>query len=218
MNVAALEPNVTVCPPGKRAGKGVVLRGPVLSTVPLTTLTALERPSVAGLLPTAKGDRRPLQDRIDEADRADAMAVALAQPHRQGSDSKRVGEALYVFCKRLRLRHECYRAGHEYGLQVRTEKTTRKFFVEGRQPPPTDTPMLTEAEETSKREGAIAALAASNTVLRAVHPNCPRLMLALCFADQTPGPYDDGKLIHGMLNLSRHYGKLNEGINRGKAI
>ena len=166
----------------------------------------------------ATNPEKMLWERVEAAMSADALSVVLSQPHRKGSASRRAGDALDAFCKQLSLRSECRRAGEDYNFQVRAEKTARAFFVEGREPPPSDAEVLTDAEKESKRLAAIAALAASNAVLRAVHERCPLRMVTLCFDRVTPSPYDEDLLVNGLLNLARHYGLLDEGINRGKAI
>ena len=191
--------------------KGDVLVGNFL----LTKRAAALSPNYALI---ATDPRRLLDERVAAAMSAEAMEVALSNPIRQGDAGKRAGDALDAYCKRLRLRPECYRAGCDYDQQVRAEKTARGFVVEGTSPPPDGIPILSEAEAQAKREAAIMALGVSDGILILVHARCPRRMVLLCFDRLPPSLYDEGILTNGLLSLSRHYGLLDEGINRDKPI
>lgn len=162
----------------------------------------------------ATNPEKMLWERVEAAKSADALAVGLAQPHRLGSASKRAGDALDEFCKRMRLRRECWSAGQGYCHEVRAEKAARGFHVIDQEPGEGEE--LTDDEIETKREEAIIAFRASNDVLVAIHPRCPWRMELLCYDRLPPSPYDDDLLMHGLLNLARHYGILDEGINRGK--
>ncbi len=162
----------------------------------------------------ATDPRRELAKRIEAAMSADALSVALDQPHRLGDPSKGAGDALSNFCKRLRLRPECRRAGEQYGHQVRDDKSARGFHVIGQAPGEGD--ILTEAERAARDEAAILALAKSNGMLTLIHPRCPRRLELLCYDGLEPATYDEGILTNALLNLAMDFGLIDLGINRDK--
>lgn len=176
----------------------------------------------AGLSPRyamiATNPRISLAERVEAARCADALEVVLSNPERRADVAHKAPDALDQFCKRLLLRPECFRAGVSYDFEVRAEKRAKCFFVEGQNGAPDGKPELSEAEDQAIREAAIMALGKSNATLRAIHERCPRRMVLLCFDRQPPSPYDEGILTHGLLNLARDYGMLDEGINRDKPI
>lgn len=191
--------------------KGDLLIGEVL----LTASAARMSPRYVMI---ATDPRRLLVDREEAARAAMALEVALSQPHRKGDASKSAGDALVRFCEQQLLRPECLRAGQDYDFEVRAEKTARGFYVDGQCDPPDGMPMLTEEQRAAKAQAAIMALKASNEVPIAISRYCPGAMSVLCFERRTPRPEHEGILRHGLLNLARHYGLLNEGINRDKPI
>jgi hypothetical protein len=162
----------------------------------------------------ATDPRRLLSERIEAAMSADALSVALAQPHRNGNSGRNAGDALALFCARLR--PECLAAGRQYDRVVRAEKSARGFHVVDQAPGEGE--QLDEDEQAAKDEAAILAFGASNAVLTDIMPGLPLKMELLCYDKRAPSPYDEDKLMHGLLNLARHYGLLDEGINRDKPL
>ena len=214
----ALEPSITICPPGKRAGKGAVLRGPVLSDVPLTTATALATPPVARLAPPSSGDRRSAQERVEAAERAEAMSVALAQPHRAGSDDPRLAFPLGRFCASvwrndLAFGNAMHAAGAEYSKEVRAVKVARGEHVVGSEsenPLPYVLHEMAGAEIAAAKafiDGLERTLDKADSLLRGVMPRCPRAMVSLCFDHLEPLLYDASMLSNGIYRLAVHYGK-----------
>ena len=136
MNAMTIEPPVTICPPGKRAGPKAVLRVPVESSIQVITATSLQRPLVASIVPPARNDRRTADERVAAALRADAQSVALAQPHREGSDDPRLAFPLGRFCASTwrndrSWADRMHAAGVSYSVDVRAVKVARKFHVRG---------------------------------------------------------------------------------------
>ncbi len=218
---------VTVCPPGKRAGGK--LRGPVDSPIPYSTDTSLVMPKKPSVIPSAKGDRRPIQERIDAAEEEDAMSVALSQPHRRdcpdaaearraGSVSSRLSEPLGRLCARLRLRDELWYAGGDYAKIVRAAKMAKEFDVIGLSSSDTPGEPLSEKEIEAKRIKALTKFEQTNEVLRAVMPRLPRAMERLCYDQLEPAPRDESLLKHGLLVLAVDFGLLKRGINAEKGI
>jgi hypothetical protein len=186
--------------------KGDVMIGGVL----LTKRAALLSPRLAA---KANNMRFGLDERMSAAESAEAMVVALAQPHRLGDRSKFAGDALALFC--VGLRRECHAAGEAYCRKARAEKSARGFHVVDQAPGEAE-PGLTFEQIEAKHEAAIMAFRDSNGVLTLVHPRCPRRMELLCYDRLPPSPYDEGMLRHGLFSLARHYGLLDEGINRDR--
>lgn len=158
---------------------------------------------------------RQLAERIEAAQSADALSVALKQPHRLGNRSKSAGDAFAEFCKRMRLRRELRATGEAYCREVRADKAARGFHVVDQHPGEGEP--LSEAEQAAKNEAAILALEKSNGLLSGVHPRCPARMEMLCYDRLPPSPYDEWVLINGLLVLAMSYGMLDLGINRDKA-
>jgi len=188
--------------------KGDLLIGDVLMTARAAALS----PHYAMI---ATDPRKTVMDRQEAALSAEALVVALSQPHRR--DGKRAGDALAAYCERMRLRRECWAAGEQYDREVRAEKAAKGFDVIG-QGHVIDPEPLTEEEIEAKNQAAIMSLRAANEELLAVHARCPAAMERLCYNRLPPSPYDEAMLVAGLLGLARHYGLLDEGINRDKGI
>jgi hypothetical protein len=215
-------PPVRVIKPGKRALSR--LRAAAVAAV----AEALEEtPSRPAFVTT---DDPYAFDAIEAAERAKTMSVALAQPHRRGFSypaSPWLASPLGQFCKRSwpedhAIREVCYRAGNDYGRDVRAARVARGFFVDG---------INTEArgevpgggvsddEVMSAKcaiEDAETKVRGADEVLRAIFPRLPRAMEKLCCSLESPGPYDAGILQAGLWRLAGHYGLLDRGINSTK--
>ena len=215
----ALEPSITVCPPGKRAGKAAVARRPVVSEgAQIVTATALQWPSAPRLAPPSSGDRRSAQERVEAAERAEAMSVALAQPHRDGSDDPRLAFPLGRFCASVwrndvAFGNAMHAAGAEYSKEVRAVKVARGEHVVGSE---SENPLPYVLQEMAGAEIAAAkalidglerTLDKADSLLRGVMPRCPRAMVNLCFDHLEPSPYDASMLSNGIYRLAVHYGK-----------
>ena len=219
MNVAIAEPTITVCRPGKRAGPKAVSRIAIVSSIPVITATTLESPPMARIAPPAAGDRRPAQERVEAAERADAMRVALQQPHRQGSDDPRLAFPLGCFCAStwrndLAFGNAMHAAGAEYAREVRAVMIARGFHVVGSEREAGGGHVGLEdatPEEIATAKADIYALERTlekaDSLLRDVMPRCPRAMVRLCFDHDEPSPYDADMLRAGLYRLSLHYGK-----------
>ena len=215
---------ITVCPPGKRS-KHVVERARPESSIPLTTATSLTMPAKASILPPARpGDRRTAQERVEAAQRAEALSVALAQPHRAGSDDPRKAFPLGRFVERTWPRDGAWRdkmhaAGVAYAADVRAFKVARGFHVVGaerevRKPEGTDDASLDEIEaQRATIDGLQRALDKANALLRGVMPRLPGVMERLCFDLLDPSPYDEAILASGLYRLAMHYGVLDRAFS-----
>ena len=226
----ALEPNVTVCPPGKRAGKGAVLRGPVLSDVPLTTATALATLPVARLAPPSSGDRRSVQERVEAAERAEAMSVALAQPHRDGIDDKMLVEPLGVFCRQQwpprmsdrgedlnsHHRNTMYRSGQMYAEIVHQHRVLIGLGSGGRTDPEGGGAELSDADLREKCAAARVRRENANGVLRGVFSGAIGAMVRVAVDEMAPTPYQEDLIRHCLWVLAVHFGILKNGINFGR--
>jgi hypothetical protein len=188
-------------------GPGDLLIGDVL----LTARAAALSPRYALV---ATDPRLTIAERVEAARSASVMAVALSQPHRQGNASRHAGDALKAFCRRHRLRDECFEAGEKYDREARAEKSARGFHVVDQAPGEPEN--LDEGARDAKIELAIMNFRASNAVLAQIHRRCPRAMELLCYDRLPVAPENEAMLVNGLLNLARHYALLDEGINRDK--
>lgn len=174
----------------------------------MTTVTALAWPGKPPLVPSADGDRRPVQERIEAAERADMLSVALSQPHRRGSDDPRASEPLWQFCRVQRLRDELYAAGERYGEIVRQAKAALGFRVPGLVAGEGERQALSEAQSAALRELARQYFDDANAILRRVMPRLPVRMEMLCYDARLPAPADEGVIIHGLVALAIEWGLL----------
>lgn len=215
---------VTLCAPGKRAG--MKLREPTPSPIRIITETALVSPPKPSIVPPAAGDRRPAQERVEAAERADAVSVALAQPHRAGSDDPRLAFPLGRFCATAwRNDHDFGRkmhaAGGSYAGDVRSLKVASGFHVIGSEresmaAPNGDDDLSPEEIQAMRANifGLRMALKRADELLLNVMPRLPRAMVRLCFDHDEPSPYDHEIIRHGLYRLALHYGHLEYSRNR----
>jgi hypothetical protein len=219
------DPGVTLCPTGKRA-KDVVARAPVVSSIPVTTSTALSKPKATPEIPTAENDRRPADERKAAAARASAMSVALAQPHRVGEispDDPRLAFPLGRFCAKnwprdRRFADSMHAAGEHYAGEIRAVKVARGFNVEdcdagiphgdGAGGDPTKEQI---EEDRAFIQAAELALAGADAELRSVMPRCPSAMVRLCYDYTEPLAHDVDMLKHGLYLLAMRYGVWDRG-------
>lgn len=184
----------------------------------------------------AADGRLPLAERMMAAESAEAMAVALAQPHRAGSDDPWLAFPLGRFCRRTwvgddrrtsELRNACFGAGNDYATEIRIAKIARGEHVEGVYSESRCVNSADLPDDPKVRAALIAAAKAAieaadgkvrraNECLLAIMPRLPRAMERLCCASDPldePSPYDEGMLRAGLWRLAGHYGLLDRGIN-----
>jgi hypothetical protein len=152
-----------------------------------------------------------------DAERAQTMAVALAQPHRQGSTDPRLSEPLGRFCAAHRLKNECWRAGNQHAEVLRQAKAARGFKVPdliGAGGNSDLTPQQIEA----MREAAVIRERDAIAVLVTVMPRAPRAVERFVYDQLEPSIYDHDLLKHCLWKLAVHYGYIDLGVNRDKAI
>ena len=230
MNANVIPP-VTICPPGKRAG-GVV-RAPLPSVIPLNTEPTPTAPKRSASIPSAKGDRLPIQARLEDAERAAAVAVALAQPERRGiadaaeasqagSKAARLHEALGRFCARQWPRDEewsdsMYRAGSAYDEIIRDSLIAMGLPYIGQAGGRDGGEELSVEQAAARKEVALARRKRADEILVRVHARGARVMESLCYVKRDPSPYDDGVLRNGLYALADWLRIIDRGINEGRA-
>lgn len=118
---------------------------------------------------------------MEQARQEDVKSVALAQPHRQGSDDRALGSALGRLCRRLNWRDELYRAGEDYGEAIRAARQAEGFTVTGSHAHAfCGLSEMTEAE----RERLIRKRDDLDLMLMRLDERAPRLMERLCYDDE----------------------------------
>ncbi|MDR3464175.1 MAG: hypothetical protein P4L76_17875 [Beijerinckiaceae bacterium] len=165
----------------------------------------------------------------EEAAQREIMAVALAQPHRRGSDDPRMATPLGRFVEKTWSHKESlyfsgYRAGGDYARDVHAALVARGFKVDGFEPeklglvglPDDPTPAQIAAQQAQIAQ-LDRAVARANETLVEVHARLPRAMERLCCTLIDPSPYDEDMLRAGLWRLAGHYGLLDRGINSLKA-
>lgn len=184
--------------------------------VRLTKRTALRVPELPSPVPSAEGDRRVREERQAALERARAMSVVLAQPHRRGSDDLRLSEPFGRFCAAQRLGEHCWLAGVRYAEIIRQEKQARGFGVYGWAPSDGgyDIAKLTPEQIEAMREAAILRLTTANWILRGVMPRLPGSLERLVYEQLEPAIRDEAMLIHGLVALAIGWGML-KNDNRG---
>jgi len=179
----------------------------------ITTATSLRFPEPPHSVPPAKGDRRPVQDRIEAAEREANIAQARLQPHRQGSDDPRLSTPLGRFCASPhgslpRLGDHCYQAGERYAEIVRDARNAQGFHVDGWSPSDNAAFSLTPAQMSARKDLAIIRRRYADNILKAVISRLPWAMERLCYHQLEPSPYDEGAIINGLVALAVEWGML----------
>jgi hypothetical protein len=212
-------------------GEGVA-RAPSQSAIPLRTETALAPAKKPSIVPSAKGDRRPAQERVEEAERRDALSVALAQPERRGiaatadasqagSATARLHEPLGRFVARQWPRDEewadsMYRAGTAYDEIIRDSLIAMGLSYIGQSGGRDGGEELTPEQAAARKEVALARRKRADETLMRVHARGARVMEALCYDKRDPSPYDDGILRSGLYALADWLRIIDRGINEGR--
>lgn len=185
------------------------------SDVCLSKLAAQMSPKLAAIV----GNRRlSVSDRMAAAERAETMAVALAQPHRRGSDCREAGLPLAQFIAASGLRNEAALAGRRYAEVVRCARRAMGLYVPGLDLEPKPAEPLDLEQQAAVDRGAKMALLAADNVLRIETraERAPRRMVRLCCDELPWDPADERILWEGLRALMYHFGLLDEGINRGR--
>ena len=140
---------------------------------------------------------------------AQIMSVALNQPHRRGikdKDQSRAG-----------LREELWEAGRRYGEVCRQGKAAKGFATyQAREQVVAGGATLTDAQIAAMNQLAVQRWADAEGVLRGIIGRLPKAMEMLCFDELEPRPTDHGVLAQGLYRLALYFGKIDQGINRGK--
>ena len=184
----------------------------------LTRRAAELSPAYAAI---ANNGRLRMDERIEAAKCAEAMSVALAQPHRGGTGLP-LADPLVQFCfaeyyemgYAVTLRNECLDAGRKYAWESRAERRARGFFVVDSLGDAAPDLTLTEEQIAAKNEAAIMRFSRTNDILRAIRDRLPRRMEMLCVDLMPPHPEDGDILRRGLFALVKHFGLLEPGILR----
>jgi hypothetical protein len=124
------------------------------------------------------------------------MAVALAQPHRQGSSDRRLENAL----GRLKLPDNLFRAGRRYASVSLDFKRAIDAFERRRKSggrPQTKSEVSRDLRARARYEAAVDALLAAD-------PDCHALIERVCVDEREPHPGEDELLVKGLNALAKH--------------
>jgi hypothetical protein len=201
------EKAVTVCKPGRRVG--LTPRIQPASSFPITTVVAI-READRIVAPSAKGDRRTAQARLQALEEARAMSVALAARSRHGCS-----EALGRFVDEQRLRGELYQAGAQYAELVRDARIALGLHVAGQPQGPGAESNLDAAQLAARKEFALMARDSADRVL--LNRDRISAMIRLTSDEIYPPRSETRMLRQGLFALARHFGLLKVGINEGRS-
>ena len=165
---------------------------------------------------TTSGTQTPAQ----EHEREEAIAVALAQPHRQpiitddghvicAGEDRRLENIFGRWCLGHRpypLADHLYDAGIRYAEVVREEKQARGFNVVARSYGEAYYSGLTQEQIEARKDLAISRRKAADEVLSPIKVRLPQRMESLVYDELWPSPNDEGVLIAGLVALSRKFG------------
>lgn len=217
-------PQVTVCPPGKKAG--LKLRAAVASPIAFVTQTALAPPPQRGVEPAPISDTlRTREQRQEAAERADARSVALAQ--RGGVDDAMLVEPLGVFCRRswpprisdsgsdLNAEHrgKMYSAGRQYAEIVHQHRVLLGLGAGGRTQPEGGQAPLTEAQLRANCELSRIKRDNADAVLSAVFSGAVSAMMRVAVDEQHPTPYQESFLRHCLWALAVSFGLVKQHVD-----
>ena len=207
-----VDPQITICQPGKRAGPKAVPRVAGYSPIPVITATALQWPVTASIVPNARNDRRTVEERVEAALRADAVSVVLSQPHRGGVDDRLAGSALGRYClrrwpgdARREMREGRHEAGNRYAQVIDDDRVARGMAprlygqagVGGEQ---------TDQQLRARRELCAQKRADAEWQIRDLHSRAVTVMDRLCWEDRECGPYDEDLVFHALYRFAKHFG------------
>lgn len=193
------------------------------SRIQLTTKTALrisQSPPIALESPTERMTREQRQEAVE---RAEALSVVLAQPHRQGNRDTRLAEPLGRFCAGHRpkpLGDHCRLAGERYEEIIREARAAQGFIVPDTAKGLSDRGLLqcegncalsycaANAEDCPRvrRELAVQRLKESNAVLSLTLRRLPAVIEYLVYYKQDPAETDRQYIVDGLVALADLYG------------
>lgn len=156
-------------------------------------------------------EARELPPTDQAKDRASNIAVALAQPHRRGSDSERLGTALGRFLAAQRnaaLADYGWQAGQRYAEIIKQARNAIGLPVHGWAPSDGGFVELDDDQLRAQNQSAKKNLRDAEAILRAVMPRLPSVMAKLVYDEIEPFPGDGGILVHGLINLAIKWGFL----------
>lgn len=219
---------VTLCPPGKRS-REIRYREPVEAGPPVTTQTALQWPAKASLVPPARNDRRTAQERVEAALRAEAVSVALAQPHRAGCDAAMLVEPLGRFCRAAwpvrrgesgfdlneAHREAMYDAGRRYADVVHRHRVAMGLGAGGKTQAEGLSVARTATQIAADCEAARIKRDAADAALRAVFAGAIAVLMRVAVDERDPAPHHEGVLRHGLYALAVHFGIVKPGFHAG---
>ena len=224
---------VTYCPPGKRSQE-IVPRAPVAFGAPIITQTALKWPEAA-----AGGKRDKIvarnaieADRLLKArDRNEALSVALAQPHRSGSDDAGLECELGRFCFRAwptrwsdsgndlnaDHRRDMFNAGLRYGEIVHQHRVLLGLGAGSKTQAEGGSVELTDAQLRAKVEAARIKRDDADAVLREIFSGAVSAMMRICVEERPLAPTQEDLAKHCLWRLALHFGIVKRGRFGGVA-
>jgi len=215
---------ITICPPGRKS-RDIAERDRPSSTIPLYTQTALAWPQTPSIVPPARGDRRSAQERVDAAQRADAMRVALSQPHRDGNADAMLECALGAYCYRAWPRNisehgddvnkpwrfDMFRAGQTYGIIVHQHRVWLGLGAGGRTSPEGAQVTLSDEQIKAHCDDAKAKRAEADGVLWRIGSGAVSAMMRIAVDEFPPLAHHEDILRACLYHLAIQFGIVKKG-------
>lgn len=196
----------------------------------MTRRTALRVPELPSPVPSAEGDRRVREERQAALERARAMSVVLAQPHRQYDSLERLqalfgrlgtgglGEPFGRLCYDRKLGRHCWLAGGRYEEIVREARAAQGLRVPGLAPAEGDS--LSNCDDAcppqvcaqskdcrkARRQLALMRLRETNGWLISIMARAPFALERVVYGKLEPFPADVVLIEHCITILSDKWG------------
>jgi hypothetical protein len=149
---------------------------------------------------------------VEAAQRADAVSVALAQPHRNGELDPLAGSALGRYClkrwpgaERKDLREARCEAGNRYAQAIDNDRVARglapRIFGES-----AGFGVLSDEQLRARRDLCAQQLAEAEDAMRGVIGRAIGVLRRVCWEDLDVRPTDEDVVFHGLYCLAKHFG------------
>lgn len=173
--------------------------------IPLIEATALSVPEPQKYRKLKKDEEfKTLEQRETE----ETMSTAIAQPHRRGSEDRRLSEPLGRLIAASRLRSDLYDVGEAFAVVVYNARRAQGLGGPPGAPPDDGYPELSDKEIETRNELSIMRRKEAEDMLWRLDRRLPGLMIELC-VDQLEQPlYRHQMLIDGLMVLGVAWGMI----------
>ena len=137
----------------------------------------------------------------EEIEKAETMAVALAQPHRRGDADPKLESALGRLCRAKGWHEASFWAGSRYGDDIRRLRLAEGFYV-----PCGGSTVYGEPLTDAEREQYRLKVREADEELLSVKISLPQIFVDLCYWGKDQDARRHGIIGAGLVKLSFKYG------------